>query len=200
MIRACELDCLLLITLCVFMMAHSLLNKLRLMDFLSFVLFPNNPIFMKKIIKLSSIALLATMPLVVSAQTMSPPSLMDTLEFNEKVFKVQNRLNLKEKIQLKRQQEAQKNQPLSYKSIKKGKAIEVFKYDVANIWVQKINLTQGAKIDSIINQYGYDAQLSEPLFAKKSLKDQVKSLKNTPFSIINGQFFNPRRSATTLSF
>lgn len=148
--------------------------------------------------RILTLALVCAFPLSATAQTLRPPSLIDTLEFNENAFK--NRMNLREKIALKRLEEQKANLPLTYTPILTGSAIIAYKYDTVDIWVQEVDLAKGARIDSIINQYGYDNDLAEPLFAKRSLKDQVNSLVSTPFSVINGQFFNPGREATTLSF
>jgi hypothetical protein len=53
---------------------------------------------------------------------------------------------------------------------------------------------------SILDFDRYDSMSGEPLFRKSSLTEQWKNTKNNPFSIINGQFFDPRKSATPLSF
>jgi hypothetical protein len=55
-------------------------------------------------------------------------------------------------------------------------------------------------MESILTQSGYDGSTGEPLFAKKKLSEAITSLGKSPFSLINGQFFDPRRESTPLSF
>lgn len=40
----------------------------------------------------------------------------------------------------------------------------------------------------------------EPLFAKMTLDEMTGQTQNSPFSIVNGQFFDPRATPTRLSF
>jgi hypothetical protein len=90
--------------------------------------------------------------------------------------------------------------PKTYSLIRSGKAIDLYRYDSGNIWVQSISLEKWAKLASILDFDRYDASTGEPLFKKSSLTEQWRNTKNNPFSIINGQFFDPRKSATPLSF
>jgi hypothetical protein len=90
--------------------------------------------------------------------------------------------------------------PKTYSLIRGGKAINLYRYNSGNIWVQNISLEKWAKLASILDFDHYDTSTGEPLFKKSSLTEQWKNTKNNPFSIINGQFFDPRKSTTPLSF
>ncbi len=82
----------------------------------------------------------------------------------------------------------------------KWKAIEIFQNTGATIFVQKISFADGGKIGNFFDFFWYDEQTGEPLYSKFRPKDKLSSLKTIPTTVINGQFFDPKRSNTPLSF
>ena len=89
---------------------------------------------------------------------------------------------------------------LSFHTLKKSKAITITRYDYIELWVQEIDLTKWGYIKSILTLGWYDELNGEPLFQRKKFSEVKSWLDDNPVSIINGQFFDPKRSITPLSF
>lgn len=129
------------------------------------------------------------------AATLAPPSLIQVIKQNEAIQKRQTRKNRTPRALMLTTVEN-----LSYHTIKTGKAITLSKYDTLDLWVQDIDLSKWWKIVSQLSLSWYDETSGEPLFIKKKLSQVASELSNTPFSIVNGQFFDPKRDNTPLSF
>lgn len=89
---------------------------------------------------------------------------------------------------------------LSYHTIKMSRSITISRYDNIELWVQEIDLTKWWYIKSVLTLGWYDEVSGEPLFQRKKLSEVKSGLDDNPVSIINGQFFDPKRSITPLSF
>ena len=139
-----------------------------------------------------------TLPLSVDAQTIGLPSLTDVMKKNENI----NKNNLrKNRIQRWLVTPIVLQDPvLPYHTIKSSQAIILNSYDTVWLWVQEIDLLKWALFASHLSLGGYDDLTGEPLFAKKKLVEVIQSVPLKPFSMINGQFFDPNRKNTPLSF
>ncbi len=71
---------------------------------------------------------------------------------------------------------------------------------MSRIYIERISLASGATIHSFSDFVEYDSASGEPLYRKSNPKTKIDSLPNRPFSYINGQFFDPARKYTPLSF
>lgn len=137
-------------------------------------------------------------PFSLSAEGLAPPKLGQVMKENEKIQRIQ-------RVQT-RFKKATLSIPeipvdiLSYQTILAGKSITLTKYNNIDLWVQEIDLKKWWRLSSILTLGGYDETNGEPLFEKKKLSEVENTLSIKPFSIINGQFFDPKRSLTPLSF
>ena len=82
----------------------------------------------------------------------------------------------------------------------KWKAIEIFQNTGATIFVQKISFSDWGKLGNFFDFFGYDESSGEPLYARFSASQKIKNLPKLPTSFINGQFFDPKKINTPLSF
>jgi hypothetical protein len=89
---------------------------------------------------------------------------------------------------------------LSYHTLNSGRAVTLSKYDTIDLWVQEIDLSKWWRISSELRLGWYDEITGEPLFEKRKISEVRNSLTNNPYSIFNGQFFDPKRINTPLSF
>lgn len=156
---------------------------------------------MKKYLISICIVLVAciTMP-TASAQT-GPilPSLQSVMKKNEKIVKENlQRENIKKKAP--RTLSGTTIKSLTYQTLIAGNAVRLSRYNEVELWVQEIDLSKGARLESLLTQSGYDSSTGEPLFEKKRISDVLSWLNSKPFSLINWQFFDPRREYTPLSF
>ncbi len=151
---------------------------------------------MKKILALVlSTSLVLSSLSVSAAPPLAPPSLHAVMQKND----AYNRTLLRKK-RIPNQPGSFENIDLTWKLIHTGKHVQLSAYDRVNLWVQEVDLAGGAHLQSVLDLRGYDESTGEPLFAKKKLSEITNSLDSQPFSIINGQFFDPRREYTPLSF
>lgn len=88
----------------------------------------------------------------------------------------------------------------AYAMIYKGSSIVVYEDSVHGVFVQKISLWSGARIVPFFDFDHFDTDTGEPLFSKFSPKEKLTTLPTPPLSLINGQFFDPRKKFTPLSF
>lgn len=139
---------------------------------------------------------------VVYAENLLPPQLGEVMKENENIqksiFRQQRILNNRKKIT--NNVLSMSGEILSYHTIKKGASITISRYDTIDLWVQDIQLDTWWRLDSILTLGWYDESSGEPLFEKKKLSEIKNALPNQPFSILNGQFFDPKKSNTPLSF
>ena len=82
----------------------------------------------------------------------------------------------------------------------KWKAIEIFQNTGSTIFVQKISFSDWGKLWNFFDFFGYDETTGEPLYSRFSVRQKIKNLPELPTSFINGQFFDPKKSNTPLSF
>lgn len=68
------------------------------------------------------------------------------------------------------------------------------------IFLERISLGSGARLQSFSDFVAYDPESGEPLYQKWNPKTKIDSLHEQPFSYINGQFFDPAKKYTPLSF
>lgn len=87
-----------------------------------------------------------------------------------------------------------------YSMIYKWKSIDIYEDSVNHIFVQKIQLWSGAKLSAFFDFHSFDTVTGEPLYSKFSPREKISKLSNPPLSFINGQFFDPKRKNTPLSF
>lgn len=132
----------------------------------------------------------------IYAATLLPPRLGEVLKENEKR---QKSLIRKKKIQSPIVT-APVESALSYHTVIASGAVTLTRYNDIELWVQEIDLSRWWYLKSILTLGGYDEITGEPLFEKKKLSEVRSNLDDTPFSILNGQFFDPKRSITPLSF
>ena len=126
---------------------------------------------------------------------LAPPSLTNVMKDNEKKAKLlarkkKNTTTVTGSIMI----------DLTYKTIYTGKAVSLSRYDNVDLWVQEVRLGEWARMESLLALGGYEESSGEPLFQKKKLSEVVSWFSKSPFSVINGQFFDPRREITPLSF
>lgn len=99
------------------------------------------------------------------------------------------------------QKEKIQNTPApTYEMIYRWSAIEAYQDRENGIFVQKISIASGARIEPFFEFHSYDTMTGEPLYRKFSPRDILSSLEHPPTSFINGQFFDPKRKNTPLSF
>jgi len=89
---------------------------------------------------------------------------------------------------------------LTYTLIGEGKAVKMYRANEENLWMQEVRLAEGAYLGSVLDVRSYNPETGEPQFAKKTLPQIRSEVRGSPFSLINGQFFNPRTDPTELSF
>lgn len=133
-----------------------------------------------------------------TAEMLVPPKLSQVITQNENYQKTVKKTIRKQKIVTSPVLWA--IEILSYHTIDTGKAITLSKYDNIDLWVQEIDLSKWWKIEAELKLWWYDEISGEPLFEKQKISDVRSSLNQTPFSIFNWQFFDPKRSLTPLSF
>ena len=144
------------------------------------------------------ILLLCSIPFGAHAETLSLPALWDVMKSNEKLQKTQIRKN---RIRTGVISPLVLEDPvLPYHTIKSTSAIKLYSYDTVWLWVQEINLSRWASLWSDLTLGWYDEMSGEPLFYKKKLSEVTEYISEKPFSLINGQFFDPKRKNTPLSF
>ena len=149
----------------------------------------------KILLAILTLSLISASLTVSAAPTLAPPRLGEVLKKNEKYDRL---LARKKRSTLSNTGTVLVD--LTYHTILSGHSITLTNYDTVDLWVQSVDLSAGAHIQSVLDLRGYDEVSGEPLFAKKKLSEVATSLKSKPFSIINGQFFDPRRANTPLSF
>ena len=101
---------------------------------------------------------------------------------------------------VKQTKKIQNTPALEWQMIKKWKSIEVFHNGTGMVFVQKINLQSWATLSSIFRFHSYDTNSGEPLYERFSPQIEIKNFESPPFTYINGQFFDPKRSSTPFSF
>lgn len=132
----------------------------------------------------------------ISAQIVElrPPTLEETLRQNEEnAIKNANSIIVTKNPTV-------KEIDLTYRKIHSGSAITLYRANEAMLWVQEIDLSRGASVDSVLEVVSYNSETGEPQYKKKNITDTLSSLEKQPFSLINGQFFNPRTQPSELSF
>lgn len=137
-------------------------------------------------------------PFSLSAEGLVPPGLWQVMKENEKIQRIQRVQSRFRKITVSIPDFP--IDPLSYQTILTGKSITLTKYNTIDLWVQEVNLNKWWHMESELTLGGYDESNGEPLFEKKKLNEVISSLSRKPFSIINGQFFDPKKTITPLSF
>lgn len=142
--------------------------------------------------------LLYFFPIRAQAEILAPPKLGQVMKENEKLQRIQRVQSRFKKTSL--IAPALIPDPLSYQTILAGKSVTLTKYNTIDLWVQEVNLNKWWRIESELTLGGYDEVNGEPLFEKKKLTEVLSSLPKKPFSIINGQFFDPKKTITPLSF
>ncbi|MBP6981441.1 hypothetical protein KBB25_01550 [Candidatus Gracilibacteria bacterium] len=88
----------------------------------------------------------------------------------------------------------------NYLTVASGSAITLYKHNNSELYIEKVDLSKGAYLKSLGQATEWDGTTGEPLFPKMNISDTLESLADTPFSLINGQFFDPKRNPTPLSF
>ena len=88
----------------------------------------------------------------------------------------------------------------AYESIAKSPSMEFYESRLKDIYMIKINLKNSLHIVSLGTPIEWDETTGEPLYPKKTLKE-LKNESLTPITLaINGQFFDPKKNPTPLSF
>lgn len=135
-------------------------------------------------------------PILTFSSWLVPPKLTEVIKTNEKLQKIQAR---KLRV-LKMEPIVLLEETLSYRTVKSTEAIKLNRYDTIDMLVQEINLSKWGYFQSLLNLWWYDELTGEPLFQKNKLTEIVQTLDKKPFSLINGQFFDPSKKITPLSF
>lgn len=132
----------------------------------------------------------------------APPALQSVMQKNERY----DRLQILRDKRAPRTQSGSTNAtgstdiPLTYRTLQSLPSITISRANEADLWIQELDLTKGARLSSTLTLGGYDPENGEPLFQKKNLKDILTEQGTPPTSIINGQFFDPQKELTPLSF
>lgn len=87
-----------------------------------------------------------------------------------------------------------------FNTVYSGSSIVIKKAEFANFFIQEVDISLGAKIDSALEVVSYNSITGEPQFIKKNMTETLASLQKEPLSLINGQFFNPNKNPSELSF
>ncbi len=124
---------------------------------------------------------------------LKPPTLQETLEKNEELARQQALEIIPEKP-------TEKIIDFTYRKVYTGNAINIYRANEAMLWMQEINLSKGAKVDSAIEVVSYNSETGEPQYQKKTITQTLSSLITKPTSLVNGQFFNPSKQPSELSF
>ena len=164
----------------------------------------------KKIFAFAAVATLALgTPNLHAQELLAPPSLLDMIRQNEanayrQVHQTDVSTNNSGSIpqNFNNFPNLSDGKPLeiTYRKIHEGKAITISRANEAMLWVQEIDLSKGASLDSSLEVISYNEETGEPQFKKKSITETLSSLSEKPFSLINGQFFNPKTQPSELSF
>lgn len=139
----------------------------------------------------------------LDAATLTPPSLQTVIKQNIEWQKtLPNITKPTSQNTVQSDNNADFKKKITYKTIEKGNAITLKRANEENLWIQEIHLDKWAHLSSILVSSGYDSieKWGEPLFKKLTLTEMRNSLPEAPFSIINGQFFDPGIQPTRLSF
>lgn len=144
------------------------------------------------------LTLIFGLPIALQAESLAPPKLGQVMKENEKLQRIQRVQSRFKKISP--IAPVLTPDPLSYQTILSGKSVTLTKYNTIDLWVQEVNLNKWWRMESELTLGGYDEANGEPLFEKKKLTEVLSSLPKKPFSIINGQFFDPKKTITPLSF
>lgn len=129
--------------------------------------------------------------------TLTPPPLTEVIEVNTE----QNRKVRLQELREQRMSPAFRKK-ITYELVASGSAITLEKAREEQLYKETIHLDAGANIGNILAGSGFDPIEAggEPLFSKLTLTEMRDSLREEPFSIINGQFFDPYIVSTRLSF
>lgn len=139
-------------------------------------------------------------PIFAYADILTPPKLGDVIIKNEQLQKTQKIQRNKLRIRVGSWIILPIHEILSYHTVQNGNAIMLSKYDTLELWVQEINLVKWWRLESLLTLGWYDETTWEPLFEKKKLSEIQNIAHSSAFSIINWQFFDPKKSLTPLSF
>lgn len=101
---------------------------------------------------------------------------------------------------IKKAQKIENTPAPEYAMIYKWKSIDIYEDAKNHVFVQKIQLWSGAKLSAFFDFHSFDSMTGEPLYSKFSPREKISKLSDPPLSFINGQFFDPRRKNTPLSF
>ena len=146
------------------------------------------------LISILLIAFVCSLPSLYAIELV-PPKLTEVMKSNERRQKI-----ILRKSNVTLPITSSREDIWSYHTLQTSKSITISRYDSIELWVQEVDLTKGWYIKSILTLGWYDEISGEPLFARKKLSEVKSGLDDSPFSIINGQFFDPKRSITPLSF
>ncbi len=92
----------------------------------------------------------------------------------------------------------QKKNP--YKRIAESASIEFYESRLRDIYKVQVNLKNWLRVLSLGSPIEWDQTSGEPLYPKKTLKE-LKTENSIPLTLaINGQFFDPKKNPTPLSF
>ncbi len=87
-----------------------------------------------------------------------------------------------------------------YIRIAESPSMEFYESRLKDIYMVKVNLTHSIQVVSLGTPIEWDESTGEPLYPKKSLKE-LKNDSQLPIMLaINGQFFDPKKNPTPLSF
>lgn len=88
----------------------------------------------------------------------------------------------------------------SYTVVSTGSAITLYKHHTSQLYIEKIDLAKWASLRSLADATEWDSVTGEPLFPKMNISETLEKISDSPFTLINGQFFDPTRNPTPLSF
>ncbi len=160
-------------------------------------------IITQKSMKLKSLSIILIFvyfsPIITHADVLTPPKLGDVIKKNEQFQRIQQIQKNKLRNRIWSWIILPSQEIFAYHTLEKGNAITLTKYDTLDVWVQEIKLDKWWRLESNLVLGGYEKLNWEPLFEKKKLSEVHATISNA-FSIINGQFFDPKKSITPLSF
>ncbi len=88
----------------------------------------------------------------------------------------------------------------AYAKIASSRSMEFYESRLKDIYLTKIDLRKWLRIASLWSPLEWDIDTGEPLYPKKTLRE-LKMEASLPIILaINGQFFDPKRNPTPLSF
>lgn len=114
---------------------------------------------MKKYIIPICIVLFACVSISTASAQTGPtlPSLQSVMQHNEKLIKENLQRENTKKKKTSKTLSGTTVKALTYQTLTTGNAVRLSRYNEVELWVQEIDMSKGARVESLLTQSGYDA-------------------------------------------